>query len=562
MASALIALVFGGLITGVRLMISLIGESKAETGARSLALSRLEYIRSLDYGTIGTVDGIPAGFIPQVSTSTLNGIEYTERILILYIDRPEDGLEDQDENGVLEDSKRVKVEYSWMSRGQEKSLALITDVAPKGMETSSGGGTLIVKVFDAEVSPVSNAVVHITNTSVATNTINLTLETNNNGLVVIPGAPVRGGYHISVTKNGYSTASTYPATANNPNPNPPAVAVASTSISTVPFFIDELSKVTIRTVGEPIIHDVIDDFSSSSGLVNPVNVEAVSGELHLTFNSETGQYQGNGEVYSTPVSSSATAWNSFSWDATNPNGTSALVRLYSELNGVHTIVPDSALPGNSAGFSAGPIDISGLPITDYPRLSLKVNLVSTDSSITPSLDNLTISYVESEPVINNVPFNIAGTKTIGTEVLKYKDSGNTGTAGEFSKTLEWDSYTVSLNSSGYVIKEIKGGASLLNLLPGADVTLSFVLIPPPPRSLYVTVTDSAGNLVPGAAVRVYGVGYDETISTSSFGQTFFAGMPVSGDYNMTVEGSGFEDYATAVSITGNLATQVILVATE
>ena len=43
--SALVTLIFGGLFTGVRFMVELIGHSKAESGARSLAVAKIEYIR-------------------------------------------------------------------------------------------------------------------------------------------------------------------------------------------------------------------------------------------------------------------------------------------------------------------------------------------------------------------------------------------------------------------------------------------------------------------------------------------------------------------------------------
>lgn len=553
------ALVFGGLLGGVKLMLSLIGDSKAETGARSLALSRLEYIRSLDYEAIGTVNGIPSGAIRQVSTTTLNGIEYTERVLVLYIDRAEDGLEEDDENGVLEDSKRVKVEYSWESRGTERHLALTTDVAPKGMETSSGGGTLIVKVFDADVLPVPNATVRVTNNSVATNTIDITLETNSEGRAIIPGAPALGGYHIAVSKNGYSSAGTYPATAGNPNPNPPAVAVASSTISTMPFFIDELAEVALRTVGEPVVREIADEFDDGSMIVEAAGAIAAGGGLTLESDGAAG-YVGSGTAYSSAIApADLHAWQSFDWESDAPGGTDLRVHLYAEAGGVRTIVPDTVLPGNEAGFVSGPVDIGALAVETYPQLALGAALSSNDSSVTPTLDRWSLSYVESEPPIPNVSFRFAGTKTIGINVLKYDETIATDAAGEADEMLEWDNYSVTLNSAGYVIKEVRGNTLPLNLLPGSQNDITFVLVPPPARSLHITVVDSSGAPVSNASVKVTAGGYDKTIDTSAFGQAFFGDLPAAAAYAIAIEHDGFEDYSAALPISGNVMTRISLI---
>ena len=88
LASALLLLVFGGIMSAFQTITTLIGSSKAQAGAVALANERMEYIRSLSYDSVGTVSGIPNGPIPQTRTKSLNGITYTERVLIGYIDDP------------------------------------------------------------------------------------------------------------------------------------------------------------------------------------------------------------------------------------------------------------------------------------------------------------------------------------------------------------------------------------------------------------------------------------------------------------------------------------------
>jgi len=56
------------------------------------------------------------------------------------------------------------------------------------VETTNGGGTLSILVFDAEGGAVPNANVHIENTAVTPN-ISTDYATNENGNTIIPGAP-------------------------------------------------------------------------------------------------------------------------------------------------------------------------------------------------------------------------------------------------------------------------------------------------------------------------------------------------------------------------------------
>lgn len=558
-ASAILVLFFGGLISGVKLMLDLIGHTKAETGARSLALSRMEYIRSLDYDAVGTVGGIPSGTIPQTSTSTLNGIDYTERVLVLYVDRPEDGLEAMDANGVLEDSKRIKVEYTWTIRNEVKRLALVSDMAPKGLETSAGGGSLVVHVFDAAVAPVTGASVRIFNNTIATSTIDVTVNTNSQGRVIIPGVSPGGNYEITVTKTGYSTDQTYPVTTANPNPNPPHVAVASSTITTMYFSIDVLSNLTFRAIGEPVTREFVDELVDSNLVINQTGTSVAGGGLILA-SSETG-YVSSGNAYSTTTApTSFSAWQSFDWTRDTPTSTTLVVRLYQESGGTFTLVNDTALPGNSAGFTNGPIDISTLATSTYQRLALGTNLTSLDASSTPRLERWTLSYIESEPPVGGIAFGVTGTKTIGIGVFKYQDTITVDSNGTKSVSLEWDAYSVSLDgvSNGYDIKEVRGILPY-TLVPNLNTTLTFVLVPHLARTLHLTVTNTDGNPISGVNVRLQKTGYDVSQVTSIYGQVFFDDLSSDGPYTLTVEKTGYEIYSNTFEVTGNLMSRVNLV---
>ena len=556
--SAVTLLFFGGLFSGLRVMLILAGESKAETGARSLALSRMEYIRSLDYEAVGTISGAPEGAIPQHATTTLNGVVYRERVLILFVDRPEDGLAADDENGVLEDGKRVRVEYVWDVRGKEETYVLLSDLAPKGMETSDGGGTLITKILDDTLAPVAGASVHIYNDSDLSDVIDVTTSSNADGRVIVPGLPARGGYELTVTDDGYSTDGTYDLTAENPNPNPPHVSVASSSITTMTFFIDRLSNLTVRAIGEPVTETFTDTFDD--GLLIADFSDTTVGGGALTLGSDgAGGYVFDGTAYATTTApSSFTNWDELTWSANAPADTTYRMHISAESNGTYTLVSDTDLPGNSAGFTTSPVDLSNLSAAMYPRLAPHVSLTTSDASSTPSVDEWHVHYVIAEPPIGNVTFDLAGMKTIGTGVYKYDDEITTDSDGTASVSLEWDTYTIAVDSAaeGYDIKEVYGIVPYV-LPPNVTETLTFVLVPHTPNSVHVTVTDTAGAPLSGATVTLDYAGYTETFTTSAYGQVFFADL-ASASATLTVERAGYVSDISTLAIDGTMTVPVQL----
>ncbi len=144
------------------------------------------------------------------------------------------------------DYKRIKVTVEWETPWGKESLYSMTDVAPPGIETNEGGGTLKVKVFDSNGLAVSQANVNITNASV-TPAIDLNLTTNDDGEIILPGTPTSTEYMITVTKSGYSTDRTYQATSTNSHPVRPPVTVLEGQLTEVSFSIDLVSTLTVNT---------------------------------------------------------------------------------------------------------------------------------------------------------------------------------------------------------------------------------------------------------------------------------------------------------------------------
>ena len=112
-----------------------------------------------------------------------------------------------------------------------------------------------------------------------------------------------------------------------------------------------------------------------------------------TKESFTLNYKSSGNIISKRIKpSSFLNWDSITWKKQTPSGTAIKLQvLYND--GTNWIaIPDSALAGNSSGFSESPIDISTLSPVTYREIKLKATLTSTSSTVTPILENWEVNY--------------------------------------------------------------------------------------------------------------------------------------------------------------------------
>jgi len=245
-AIAIFALLANAIFTLVTSSYRLIGFTRARITARHLAQNRIEFIRNLPYDSVGTQGGIPSGPLEQNESTRVNGMNFNIKTSILYIDDSFD-LEAPDDL-LPTDYKRIRVEVSWdgVLSSNRNPVVIVTDISPKGVETTVGGGTLSILVFDANGEPVPQADVSITTSSIPTQ-IDLELQTQDNGRIILPGAPACiNCYEIVVSKDGYSTDRTY-STSEVTNPTRPHSTVIEGDLTEISFAIDRLSNVTILT---------------------------------------------------------------------------------------------------------------------------------------------------------------------------------------------------------------------------------------------------------------------------------------------------------------------------
>lgn len=560
-ASALILLMFGGIIAGFRSALVLVGNGRASSGAIGLANQSIEYIRSLPYDDVGTALGIPSGSIPQTETVVLNNVSYTRRILIQYVDAPEDGLAAADTNGITTDYKHAKVELTWSTRGVSKSISLVTNIIPKNIETVSGGGTLVVNVFDATAAPVSNATVRIRNTSTSS-PVDVTSYSNPLGVVMFPGTPASGGYQISATKDGYSLDQTYSASSSNPNPNPAHVSIIAGNVSTVNFAIDRVSTRIVRTVEPPIAASTTDLLNDTLGIVSSSTVVVGAGEIVLQ--GAPGTYSSLGGASSTVIApSELSSWTQLSWSGSVPVQTNLSLHVYSvDAGGVYTQIPDIDLPGNAVGFATSPVSLSGLSIATYPRIAIGTVLESFDGSDTSHLQDWSVSYMIANTPVPNASVTLTGTKNIGTDassqpVKKYSRTNTTDASGVVTVSdLEWDQYTATVSGS-YDISDICAASSLL-VAPNSFATTTLVLSAHTTHSLLVGVFTTSGNPIGGATVQIKSGGAPISKTTSSCGYAYFGGLS-SVNYDATTTASGYTtDTLTGVVVNGTTKLNIVL----
>jgi len=552
-------LVFGGLFASFEYSLQLIAQSRAKVSALSLATDRLEYIRSLPYNNVGTVLGIPSGNIPQNRTVSLNGIQFSERVLIEYFDDPADGLGGLDSNGILSDYKKVKIEYEWEIYDLPRTFSLISTIIPRSIETTAGGGTLRVNVFDAAVAPLSGIDVRLLNITIIPN-VDVTRQTDATGVAYFTGAPAAANYEIFVSETGYSSDQTRKPVPGLENPNTLPVAVLESDVSTMNFQVDRLSGLTIDVYDSEVINEETELFNDTLNLAASSSVLVDSGNLTLAYNGFV--YDLIGTAYLSPVTPSPLRlWGVLEFNTTIPAQTDARIRFYTSTN-TADLIPDSDLPGNAAGFVARFIDISALDTVAYPTLVVGVILSTTNPSVTPQVADISLAYIESRNMLAGHTLNLRGNKVIGTNasavpVYKYQQDHTTNGSGRIILAgMEWDSYTVNLGG-GLMLRE----ACLSNpysLSPNDEVILSVRTAPASSNNLRVEVVDPAGNPVIDATVELNGT-IDSISQTSWCGQAYFGSL-LAETYDLEVSAPGFTtQIISSLAISGTVVQQVVLV---
>ena len=546
---ALMLILFLALFGVLRASLMLSTYAKAKAAAVELASTQMEYLRGLSYDSVGTVGGIPAGTVPQTATSTVDGVTYVTHTFIEYYDDPADGLGANDTNGITTDYKIGEVTVSYSIGGLMKSVVLVSNFAPPGIESNTSGGTLSLHVVNASGVGVGGASVRIVNASTSP-TIDFTTFTNTDGFVTIGGAATSSEYQIYVSRAGYSSAQTYARTSQNVNPNPGYLTVTLNQTTSATFAIDLLASLTLSTFSPAATTVFSDTFADTSNLSGETNTQVASGALVLTSQSLAGS------ALSIPIAPNGLdGWGILSADISTPSGTSVLVRV---ADAAGNPLPDTVLPGNGDGFSTFPVSLTGIATSSYPELTLLASLTSNSTTTTPSLLDWSLSHTSGPLPLPNIAFTLTGTKTIGTDasstpIYKTVVNDTTGAAGQKTESLEWDAYALTLGTS--LIESCPSAP--YQLAPASATSTALIVGVPSTNTLPILVENTASSSIGDAKVVLTTSGYAATIPTSSCGLAYFNGL-TAGTYAATVSAPG---YATttipAINVSGQTATTTV-----
>ena len=543
--AALSVVVFLALFSSVKYILQVITLSESKLSALAVANERMEYFRSLPYDEVGVVAGYPSGTIPQTSTTSLNGITFYERVRVDYVDDPADGLLAADDNGIILDYKQVRLEYEWRINEATSSLQLVSTIVPRSIETTAGGGTVRINVLDDQSSLLPGASVRLISSS-STFSYDVTNPTDASGSALF-NVPADSGYQVEVTAiisgNQYSTDKTYEATTTLPNPAVAPFAVLESDISTLTFQIGELSDLSIQAFTAVTEGSVIETFTDLSGV--PSSTDVVAGGTLQLFDT-AGVYETTGIAYLSEISPGPLlAWKTARVAASVPVNTSYQVQFFTG-SGPYVLVPDGDLPGNAVGFSDSLIDLSGLDTSTYQALTVGITLSTTDTSVTPQVDEVSVWYRTSETSAAGVAYAMRGQKIIGTDaslvpVYKVSTTSSFDGSGEDAYTdLEFDTYTFDFSGAGFDIASACS-AEPFQHAAGVDENLEFILMAAAANTLRVTVVDQSSRPIPGVSVHLSRPGYDTTVTTNTCGQAFFSGGGLSAntDFDLEVSAVGY-----------------------
>ena len=363
------------------LIVSQIVAYREQTTISSLANQYLEVARNLPYSQVGTVSGNPNGALADsvnpIATS-VNGIDYQIYYVVTYLDDPADGTILAGNDAAPNDYKQIKLYIK--NQRNDVLNSFLTNIVPKGLEGLSAGGALFLEIFDSVGQPLSGASVRIQNSTINP-TIDLNRLSDANGNWIEVGLPNSvNGYHITVTKSGYSTDQTYPITQQNPNPLKTDSTILDGQITQVSFSIDKVSNLVFN-LQDQICFPTPDINLQVTGSKLIGTPDVLKFDNSYTSNSE-------GQV----------ALNNIEWDTYTPALVSSSYMIY----GTSPIQQINLLPDTSQNFNViiGPKTANSLLVivkdsaTQNPIEGALVKLETTNPS--SSVSKLTEGSIWSQ----------------------------------------------------------------------------------------------------------------------------------------------------------------------
>ena len=199
--------------------------AKEKAVATTLATNQMEYLKSLPYDNLAVAGGsiYTSNPLPASSTQTINGIKYTIKTSVSYIDDAYDGCGSYPTQALKQTYCRNYpppsgapatdtnpadykiVDVAVFNPGSTQLAEVDTQISARVAETASTTGALFVSVVDNNGAPIPGATVGVVNS--VTGPVNVADNTDENGIAIFYGLPPdsQTRYVVTASKSGYST---------------------------------------------------------------------------------------------------------------------------------------------------------------------------------------------------------------------------------------------------------------------------------------------------------------------------------------------------------------------
>ncbi len=581
-ATFLISIIFLGIFGGFQLAMRVVSQSRAETHALFLASQKIEEIRNLPYEQVESKqENIFSG-----------GFDYNVQIIVENYDDCADGtVEGFDCDGepvepdlAPDDYKKVQITVSWEELwGGQKMLS--TYVASGRLQTGEGMGALRTTISNSagvpleidildQFSPCPLSAIHIQNENTGLDQCYGTDPSSpGKRVLILEASPEPDDYKLIVQKQGYASAQTFRmgeeyngsviAVPNRKNPT-----INEGELYPLTFIIDKVSDLNILTAAPWGGGNFFDTFFNQEKVAQIENLEIEDKEVFLAV-AGSGLYYQEGHLETQEIApKKLTEWHQFSWNDWQETETDIFYQVLSATNSAWSLVPDTDLPGNSTGFYVSPLDLTGLDIEKYPKLKLRANFSTQNTTKTPLLFEWQVSWKDGEATpIGNVEFSLRGEKTVGIDaeeepIYKYTDIVSSDDSGEkFLSGIEADNYHFFYFSKDGAPLQLNEELSPLpfELLPGASTEA--ILYLSSENSLLVQVEDtSSQEPVFGASVELANeaMGYYKAQNTNNQGETMFIPLEEGENYELTVKAENYLEKSVTLSVEGGTLKNVNL----
>lgn len=239
-----------GVYEGVRYIYKVVYMSRIRILETALLSEELEVARNLAYSDVGIYGGVPTGLLTHAKTVVRDNISFDLITTVRNIDDPFDGMATGTTpmDTAPADYKLVEISAICSTCNQHTPVILNTIVAPKNTESDTNNGSLYINVFDSTGAPVQGASVHVYNPS-TTPPITVDDVTDNDGWLRIVDTPTGTvSYHISISKDGYSSDYTVTSSEIVLNPIKPPATVTTQNVTEIYFSIDLLGSMSVHTI--------------------------------------------------------------------------------------------------------------------------------------------------------------------------------------------------------------------------------------------------------------------------------------------------------------------------